>query len=98
MSCALLHLAYGTRLLDGPACRSPRPHVASLDEVPITRDGDAAIIQYADPRIGTTHFTLAAGLVAKLTDAQILELWNEQLSRFPTTRKPMRCIWPEVRS
>lgn len=25
-----------------------RPHIASLDEVRITRDGDTAVIEYAD--------------------------------------------------
>jgi hypothetical protein len=36
--------------------RPKRPHVASLDEVKITRQGNSAVIEYADPNISTTHF------------------------------------------
>jgi len=35
--------------------RKKRPHVASPDEVGITRDGDVAIIEYADPDIYITN-------------------------------------------
>jgi hypothetical protein len=48
---------------------SPRPHVASPDEVKITREGDAAIIEYADPKIAVTHFTLGRERMAQLSDA-----------------------------
>lgn len=34
------------------------PHVASLDEVTITRNGDAGVIEYADPSVWTAHFRL----------------------------------------
>jgi len=32
-----------------------RPHVASPDEVKITRQGDTAMIEYADPKVATTN-------------------------------------------
>jgi hypothetical protein len=54
-----------------------RPHVASPDEVRITRDGDAAIIEYADPKVATTHLTVGREKLSAMTDEQILELWND---------------------
>lgn len=53
-----------------------RPPVASLDEVKITRSGNAAIIEYADETVATTHFELGPE-VEHLTDREILERWNE---------------------
>lgn len=54
-----------------------RPHVASPDEVRITREGDAAIIEYADPKVAVTNFTIGGEKMAKMTDEDILSLWNE---------------------
>lgn len=59
-----------------PRCR---PHVASPDEVRITREADAAIIEYGDPDMATTHFTIGADKLGTMTDADILELWNESI-------------------
>lgn len=56
--------------------RMKRPRVASLEEVKITRSGDAAIIEYADDTIGTTHFQLGPE-VEHMTDHEILDRWNE---------------------
>lgn len=58
-----------------------RPHVASLDELKITRNGDTAVFEYADPRVATTHFTVEAGKPATMTDADLLAFWNEHLER-----------------
>lgn len=52
-----------------------RPFVASLNEVRITRDGETAIIEYADPNVWTTHFKLGAE-VQTMSDEEILERWN----------------------
>ena len=57
-----------------------RPHVASPDEVKITRNGDTAVFEYADPRVATTHFTLEAGKLAKMNDADLLAYWNEHIA------------------
>ena len=35
--------------------RLSRPHVASLDQVRITREGEYALIEYLDPGVSTTH-------------------------------------------
>ncbi len=56
--------------------RLKRPPVASLDEVKITRSGDAVIIEYADETISTTRFELGPE-VEHLSDREILERWNE---------------------
>lgn len=44
-----------------------RAFVASLNEVHITREGDGAVIEYADPDVWTTHFTIGPE-VRDLTD------------------------------
>jgi hypothetical protein len=56
--------------------RRKRPHVASLDEVRITREGDVAIIEYADERVWTTRLKLGPA-VHHMTDEEILDRWNE---------------------
>ncbi|MGZ3458921.1 MAG: DUF7713 domain-containing protein [Archangium sp.] len=55
-----------------------RPHIASLEEVRITRQGDVAIIENADPRVSTTHFQLGPE-VQEMTDQQILDCFNESI-------------------
>ena len=68
-----------------------RPHVASPDEVRITRNGDYAEIQYADPRVAATSFKLGADRLAKMNDAELLEFWNEYIEardEFIRTQKP----------
>lgn len=56
-----------------------RPHVASPDEVRITRDGDAAIIEYADSDVATTNFIIGKKKLDKMTDAQVLRMWNRHI-------------------
>lgn len=59
----------------------PKPmRVLSPDEVRIRRDGDAAILEPADAAAGTTRFVLGAERVARMTDAEILALWNESVT------------------
>ena len=53
-----------------------RPHVASPDEVRITRDGGTAIIEYADPAVAVTNYTIGPKL-ATMTDADVLKMWND---------------------
>jgi hypothetical protein len=68
-----------------------RPHVASPDEVKITRNGDTAVFEYADHRVATTHFTMEAGKLATMTDADLLAYWNEHIEatdEFIRTQKP----------
>jgi hypothetical protein len=56
--------------------RPRRPHKASPDEIKITRDGDYAIIVYADESVATTHLKMGSEKLAVMTDEQILDFWN----------------------
>jgi hypothetical protein len=53
--------------------RLKRPHVATLDEVVITREG--AVIAYKDRTVRTTHFRLGPE-VHRMTDREILDRFN----------------------
>ena len=55
------------------------------------RAPDTAIFEYADPRVATTHFTMEAGKLATMTDAELLAYWNERIEatdEFIRTQKP----------
>jgi len=56
--------------------RKKRPRVASADEVRITRDGEAALIEFADASIASTHLTIGPGLV-DMTDQEVLACYND---------------------
>jgi hypothetical protein len=56
--------------------RKKRPRVAAPDEVRITRDGEAAYIEFADTSIASTHLTIGP-YVAGMTDQEILECYND---------------------
>jgi hypothetical protein len=58
--------------------RKRDPSVASLDQVRITRDGDTAIIEYADPEVATTYMKYGTRL-AGMTDQDVLDDFNEGL-------------------
>ncbi|MCY4283976.1 MAG: hypothetical protein OXC65_01395 [Thiotrichales bacterium] len=55
--------------------RPRRPRPASPDEVRITREGDTAVIEYADASIRGVHLRLGLALAA-MTDAEVLERFN----------------------
>jgi hypothetical protein len=57
-----------------------RPYVASADQVRITRQGDVAIIEYADDSVATTHLTMGAEKLATMSDEDLLEYWNEGIT------------------
>jgi len=60
--------------------RKKRPHVATPDEIRIRRDGDFAIIAYADDSIETTQYRIGAERLERMTDEDILSLWNAGLA------------------
>ena len=60
--------------------RKRRPHVATFDEVRISREGDFAIIEYVDQSIETTQYRVGADTLARMTDEDILSLWNAGLA------------------
>lgn len=81
---AVLASAAGRRSGEGPVCyRAPR-HAASQASLRalgrsgrITRDGDTAIIEYADPIVATNHFKVRAAKLAAMTDNELLQFWND---------------------
>ena len=58
--------------------RLRRPRPASPDEVRIAREGDTAVIEYADPSIRGVHLRLGPALAA-MTDAEVLDRFNAML-------------------
>ena len=58
--------------------RLKRPRPASPDQVRITREGETAVIEYADPSIRVVNLRVGPSLAA-MTDAEVLELFNDML-------------------
>jgi hypothetical protein len=73
-----------------------RPRVASLDEVHITREGDAAVIRYADESVAVTHFTIGAEKLEGMSDEDILDLWNGGLEAQEQHRQAFDFVATEV--
>ena len=59
--------------------RKKPPRQASPDEVRITREGETAIIDFADPGISTSHVSVGPALEG-MTDADVLDLFNAMLA------------------
>lgn len=55
--------------------RFKKPVIASPDQVKIRREGEYAIIEYADPTIMTQHIKIGPRIEG-MSDAEILELHN----------------------
>ncbi len=53
-----------------------RPFVASPDQVRISREGDTAFIDFADPDVGGVHLKIGPE-IESMTDEEILELHND---------------------
>jgi hypothetical protein len=73
-----------------------RPHVASPDEIKITRDGDTAIVEYADPKVATTYFTMGAGELAKMSDAEFLNYWNAHIEATDELIRSQKYVATEI--
>ena len=58
--------------------RKKRPRPASPDQVRITREGETAVIEYADPSIRVVNLRVGPSL-AEMTDAEVLDLFNDML-------------------
>lgn len=59
--------------------RPKRPRIARLDEVNIRREGEYAIVEFRDGKIGATHIKLGPK-VHKMTDDEILLLFNQTIA------------------
>ncbi|MBL9106829.1 MAG: hypothetical protein JNL82_38295, partial [Myxococcales bacterium] len=84
-------------ILGGEVTTMPRkrPFVASLDQVRISRRGDTAIIEYADPDIGDTHYKLGS-VIDEMTDQQILDHFNEGLAATERMRQEHEHVAVEI--
>ena len=58
--------------------RKKRPRPTSLDQVRITREGETAVIEYADPSVRVVNLQVGLSL-AEMTDGEVLELFNDML-------------------
>ena len=58
--------------------RLKRPRPASPDQVRITREGETAVIENADPSVRVVNLRVGPSLAA-MTDAEVLELFNDML-------------------
>lgn len=76
--------------------RPKRPHIASMEEVRITREGDAAVIEYADASVAKTHFGLGAEKLAKMTDEDVLDVWNDHLENMEAHRRAYEHVVTEI--
>jgi hypothetical protein len=59
--------------------RLKRPHVAKLNEVRITKEKEAAIIEFLEPGISTTHLTIGPEII-RMNDQEILDIFNGVIS------------------
>jgi hypothetical protein len=53
-------------------------YIVRPDEVVVTRQGEAAEIRYKEEGVPTTHLTIGSR-IARMTDAEIVDLFNEVL-------------------
>lgn len=58
-----------------PSTRKKRPIPAVMDQVRITRDGNDAVIEYADPMISDTRLTIGSQIKG-MTDKDIIDVFN----------------------
>jgi hypothetical protein len=56
-----------------------KPHIARIDQVRISRDGEDAIIEFLDAEIVTTHLTIGPQ-IRQMTDEDILLLFNRVIA------------------
>ena len=58
--------------------RLKRPRPASPDQVRISREGETAVIEYADPSVRVVNLQVGPSLT-EMTDPEVLELFNDML-------------------
>ncbi len=72
-----------------------KPRVVSLDEVKITREGDAVEFEYADGEMGSMHLTLGFD-VTKKSDAELLAYHNDVVRTMEDARATYEHVAVEV--
>ena len=73
-----------------------RPYVASADQVRIIRDGDDAIIEYADDSVATTHLKVGAEKLGSMTDDELLAFWNDGIEAREVQRQSVSYTATEI--
>lgn len=73
-----------------------RPYVASADQVRITREGDNAVIEYADETVAMTHLEVGAEKLASMTDEELLEFWNDMIESGEAHRQTLSYTATEI--
>ena len=73
-----------------------RPYVASADQVRITREGDDAVIEYADDTVATTHLKMGADKLAAMTDEELLDFWNHHIEAREDDRQSLSYTATEI--
>ena len=62
-----------------PTLRSRRPPQSTIDQVHISREGESAIIEHANPAYATVNLILGPQ-IKTLTDREILEMFNDVIA------------------
>lgn len=73
-----------------------RTYVASADQVRITREGDDAVIEYADDTVATTHLRMGADKLAAMTDEELLDFWNHHIETREDDRQSLSYTATEI--
>ncbi len=68
----------------------------AAEQVRITRDGDDAIIEYADSQIAITHLKMGAERLATMSDADVLAFWNEHIRSSQAFRNSQDHVATEI--
>jgi len=72
------------------------PYVASADQVRITREGDYAVIEYADDAVATTHLKMGADKLASMVDEELLDFWNDHIEAREDDRESVSYTATEI--
>ncbi len=72
-----------------------KPHIATLDEVRITRDGETAIIEYKEPGIGGVNLTIGKE-IDQMTEEEILDCHNNCIHVQLETARNYKYIATEI--
>ena len=75
--------------------RLTRPRPASPDQVRITREGEIAVIEYADPSVRVVNLQVGPSL-AEMSDADVLVLFNDMLEAQSEIAAGVDPTWTEI--
>jgi hypothetical protein len=75
--------------------RKKKPRVASPDEVCMTREKEAVLIEFADESIASTHLTIGPTMQG-MSDAEVLECYNESVRAMEYSRATYHHVAIEI--